>query len=307
MMWHCCVTAVMLLVFSSIPQANDGKKRVNPFFAMDTCTKQRYPASDLTIDQQLDLVKELGYSGLSWTEGDAAELLSVMTGVKKRNLRLFAHYAGATLRRDRLEIDPRLVEAMDVLKGSGTLIWLHIASGDFPRSSAEGDEAAVRGLRDLADQAKARELRVALYPHVGDWVERVQDAVRLAEKVGRPNLGVTFNLCHCLKMGDERRIPEILRSARRHLFVVTINGADSGVPEAGWDRLIQTLDRGSMDLAPLFRILRDLPYAGPIGLQGYGLRGNIRDNLSHSMEAWRRLTAIQKGGAGGEKLQREQL
>ncbi len=291
-MWHGWMAAGMAsLAFAAMLQAENGPRRQSPFYAMDTCTKQRYPASDLTIDKQLDLVKDVGYQGLSWTQGDNAELRAVVDGVRKRGLKLFAHYAGATLRRDRLEIDPHLDESMDTLKGSGALIWLHIGSSDFGRSSPEGDAVAVAGLRELADRAAGLGLRVALYPHVGDWVERVQDALRVAGKLDRPNLGVTFNLCHSLKMGEEARIPEILRTARSRLFMVTINGADSGAPEAGWDRLIQTLDRGSLDLAPLLRALRGLGYDGPIGLQGYGLKGDVRDNLSRSMAAWRQLTA----------------
>jgi len=139
--------------------------------------------------------------------------------------------------------------------------------------------------------AAAQNLRVAIYPHAGDWTERVQDAVRVARKVACTNFGVTFNLCHCLRVGDEEKIPALLEEAAPHLFMVTVNGADSKAPKASWDRLIQTLDRGTFDLAAVLGKLKALGYQGPIGLQGYGIQGDRKDNLARSMAACGQLSA----------------
>jgi len=285
--------AVMALCLTVLAQAasaeREGPRMRNPFFAMDTCTKAHYPASDvLSPDAQLDLLKELGYAGIAWTAGDPAQTRAVVLGCKKRGMKLFAHYVGATLRRDALEFPPTTLQELDALAGAHAVVWVHIGSPDYARSSPEGDATAVDALRRFADEAAARGLRVALYPHVGDWTERVQDCVRVAEKVGRPNLGVTFNLCHCLQVGDETRIPELLAQAAPRLFVVTINGADAGAAGASWNRLIQTLDRGTYDIGIVLRKLRELRYTGPIGLQGFGIGGDIRDNLARSMAAWRK-------------------
>ena len=77
-----------------------------------------------------------------------------------------------------------------------------------------------------------------------------------------------------------------------HLFVVSINGADRGdTNEMGWDRLIQTLDRGDFDVYKFLKTLKELGYTGPIGLQCYGIKGDERENLKRSMIAWRKLSA----------------
>jgi len=55
----------------------------------------------------------------------------------------------------------------------------------------------------------------------------------------------------------------------------------------GWDRLIQTLDRGSFDVYQVLVTLRRLGYTGPIGLQCYGVKGDRRENLKRSIGAWR--------------------
>ncbi len=283
--------AAIALALSVAPPATKGVPVRNAFFAMDTCTKVHYPASDvLSPDAQLDLLKELGYAGIAWTAGNPGETRAVAEGCKKRGLKLFAHYLGATLHRDKLEMPAPWRDEIDALAGSGALVWIHIGSPDYGKSSPDGDAIAVAGLREVAAYAAARKLRVALYPHVGDWTERIQDCIRVAAKAGRRNLGVTFNLCHCLQLGDEANVSELLGQAMPHLFMVTINGADAGAGGRGWDRLIQTLDRGTYDVGIVLRRLQDLHYAGPIGLQGYGIPGDTRENLERSMAGWRKLT-----------------
>jgi len=131
-------------------------------------------------------------------------------------------------------------------------------------------------------------VRVALYPHYGFWVERVEDAVRVAKKVNRKNVGVTFNLCHWLRVDEEENMQSVIKLAMPYLFVVTINGADSDGKD--WKELIQTLDRGSFDISRFLRTLNDCGYTGPIGLQGYGIGGDAYDNLKRSMNAWRQLS-----------------
>ena len=268
------------------PPAADAVRVANPFFAMVTGTKTKYPGSDTSPEAQLDLLKELGYAGIAWTIEAPAESARVAAEAEKRGLKMFAIYCGVTLTRGGIQPDPRLHDTIGALKGRGTILWLHITSSDFPKSSAEGDEAALPGLRDLANRAATNGLQVAIYPHLGDWTERVEDAVRVANKVGCPNFGVTFNLCHWLR-ADGKDLDRRLGEAMPHLFCVTINGAS---PEAGsgWDVLIQTLDTGGYDWPGLVRNLAARGFKGPIGLQLYGVGGDRRDNLDRSIKAWQK-------------------
>jgi sugar phosphate isomerase/epimerase len=86
-----------------------------------------------------------------------------------------------------------------------------------------------------------------------------------------------------------------LELALPHLFMVTINGADPQGKD--WDRLIQPLDRGTFDMYGFLKTLKELGYTGPIGLQGYGVKGDPYENLKRSMEAWRALS--ERIAAGG--------
>ena len=117
--------------------------------------------------------------------------------------------------------------------------------------------------------------------------------MRVADQLDRKDVGVTFNLCHWLKVeGAERDPVPVLRAALPRLMFVTISGADTGDTRAmGWDRLIQPLDVGTYDLRGFIHKLRGLGYTGPVGFQGYNIKAEPRDVLARSMAAWRKYTA----------------
>lgn len=258
-----------------------------PLHAMDTCTKVHYPASDIhSPDEQIDLLRKLGYAGIAWTAEDPAVVARVAAAGAQRAVPMSAIYLSATLTREGLRVDPRFEAIAAALKGHGTLLWLHITSQDFAPSDAAGDPLAVPELKRLANLAAGHGLRVALYPHARDWTERTTDAIRLANAVDHPAFGVSFNLCHALMAGEEDRIPALLADAGPRLFSVTLNGADTAAAGTSWQRLIQPLGRGTYDLGGLLRHLDKLRYQGPVFQQGYGIGMPPEDLLASSMHAW---------------------
>jgi sugar phosphate isomerase/epimerase len=157
----------------------------------------------------------------------------------------------------------------------------------------EGDARAVEIIRELADAAAAHKVRISLYHHQGFWLETVDDAMRIADKVDRPNAGVTFNLCHWLRVCKDRDAKAVLQRAMPRLSVVTINGADTDGQD--WKTLIQTLDHGTFDVRGFLETLRDAGYTGPIGFQGYGIGGDVHDNLKRTMAAWEKHSEVLRG------------
>ena len=253
----------------------------NPFFAMDTGTKDEAHG---TPQAQAVMLKELGYAGIGYTAFDG--LPEMLQALDANGLDMFTVYMHVGIEPDGETIEPGLAEGVKLLKGSAAMLWITMTSKTYSPSSPGGDARAVEVLRTIADMAAGSGLRIALYPHTGCWLERVEDAVRVAGKVERDNVGATFNLCHWLSV-DGTDMKARLAAAMPCLFVVTLNGADR---EGGWDRLIQTLGRGSFNNAELLQTLKDLDYTGPIGLQGYGIKGDVHENLKRSMEAWRKLS-----------------
>ena len=275
------LTALLLGLGAPLPQQTDA---LGPFYAMDTNLRDgraRTPA------QAAVLLKELGYDG--YGHGGTDDIREWLAAMEQQGLRMFTTYVGMNLD-DEAKVDAALREAIPHFEGHGTVIWLYVQSGTFDRAAHDGDEVAVAAIRDLADYAHEFGVGIALYPHTGFYVERAADALRIAEKVNRRNVGITLNLCHWLKVEGDQPVDEFLTRARPYLFRVSINGADGGDTRGmGWDRLIQPLDRGSYDVRGFVRTLREAGYRGPIGLQGYGIPGDAEDNLRRSMTAWKQI------------------
>jgi len=168
-------------------------------------------------------------------------------------------------------------------------------SEEYEKSSPEGDERAVEIIREVAGMADDAGVRVALYPHINEWLERHDDALRVVEKVGKGNVGLSFNLFHRLRIEGEEGIDEQLERLRPYLFTVTINGSSK-------TGSIETLDSGEFDIYKLLSTLKGLGYGGPVGLQGWGIKGDVRENLARSMAAWRKFSGRL---AAEEKLEQD--
>jgi sugar phosphate isomerase/epimerase len=263
----------------------------NAFYAMDTA----FQRPGLSFAQQLDLVKELGFAGIAWHEQPAAQAEAAAREAEQHGLKMVTIYCGAQVTpAGELSHAADLPGLMAALRAHGTIVWLHLGGQGPAFEALREDAPLVRSLRGLAETAATNGLRIAIYPHVGEWTARFGDAIRLAKVVGHPGLGVGFNLCHALAMGDEERIPALLEEAGPLLVTATINGADAGIKEANWKRLIQPLDQGSYEVGVVLRKLKQIGFTGPVGFQGYGINGDARGILAPTMARWRELTS----GAG---------
>ncbi len=250
------------------------------FFAMDTGTRDEQTRS---YEQQAALVKELGFSGIGYT--GATRLPEMFTAVDKHGITFAPLYNGIEVRSNGVTHNSSLKKAITEAKGREAIIWLYVG-GRRPADPTTTDAPVVAKIQELADHADKSGVRLALYPHAGAYADRVQDCVRLVKAADRANLGVTFNLCHFLKV-DGKGLNPLLDEAAPHLFVVTINGADIG--GSAWNTLIQPLDTGTYDVLPLLQKLKAIGWKGPIGLQHYGIRGSARENLGRSMKGWKKL------------------
>lgn len=175
-----------------------------------------------------------------------------------------------------------VVDAVAVTSG---WIWLSIQGGPHAASDPAGDPTALELIDALADECEAKGLAgVALYPHVGFWMERVGDAVRLASKADRANVRVVFNQYHWMVVEGGQDLANTLRSAEPFLQFVTINGSDIAPS-------ILPLGQGAYDVKPILDELTLLDFHGNVGLQGYSISGDIDAKLMASKQAWDALVA----------------
>ena len=278
------VSILCVISIAALGVAGEKSKASFPLFAFDNYMT----VGDYTQSQvRAEVLKELGYEGMSYhgTKG----IMETIEFFEKAGLKLLATYLGVNLDADQ-KYDANLKNAIKQLKGKETMLWLYITSKKYKPGSDQGDAVAVETIRDIADAAHESGLKVALYPHVGCYAESFEDTLRIARKVNRRNVGVTFNVCHWLKIDGDVDYRPILKKSMPYLFLVTTNGSESGdTKKMGWDKLIQTLDKGSFDNYKLLKYLMDIGYTGPVVLQGYAIKGDPKQNLASSMKAWRKI------------------
>jgi sugar phosphate isomerase/epimerase len=272
----CGVVLSALIFLSCVPLTAAGRLS-NPLFVFEDGLGPK----SVPLDARLAIAKKVGFDGV---ELDGAQSFAErLKAVDRAGLKLFYLYVGVDVSGGRTVYEPGLEQAIRLLKGRDTLIWLTTRGG-----GPGAESRAVNAVRRVSDWAAQSGLRVALYPHCGMYVARTEDALRIAWEAKRKNLGVTFNLCHWLMCDSQTNVRSILQEAMPLLLALSINGADH---YGNWDRLIQPLGRGDFDVEGFLKTLIGLGYRGPVGLQCYQIPGDPETNLTRSMQAWRQMSA----------------
>jgi sugar phosphate isomerase/epimerase len=214
-------------------------------------------------------LRELGYDGVSqvYKEGNLKEQIAAYDKVGSKVLSIYLNVTDKP-------IDAKVVE---LLANRDALIELTVGK-ITPK--------LVEAVRQTTEMANKLNIRVALYPHVGNGVETMPQAMDLIAKVDHPNLGVMFNLCHFLKSEKAEDMEKVIKAAGDRLFAVSTNGADAA--GKGWNELIQPLDKGDFSQVRLLKALKKAKFKGPVGLQCYAVKGDKRTNLKNSISAWRK-------------------
>lgn len=235
-----------------------------------------------TLGEKAALLKKLGYDGIGWRPGQSAEMLAQLDRLE---LKMGNTYVVLSATETTCPVPAEVVAEIEALKGRDTVVSLAI-------NGKSNDEIVIPAIHRISAVAERCGLKVALYGHFGFYTDTDAKILRLAKLADRPNLGVGFNLCHFLIQTDESELEKTLRDAAPMLHFVSINGADSGdTRKMKWDRLIQPLGQGSFDNRKLLRLLDQIGYRGPVGLQCYNLKAPPTEHLAISIKAWQALHA----------------
>lgn len=252
----------------------------NQFFAFDNGVGR----GSWKPEQQAKVLKEYGYAGMGYT--GTKNIPELLNAFDAQGLKVFSIYFKINVEHKNPPYDPSLKTAIKQLKGRDTLIALNIIGGKA--STEKYDDHIVPVLREIADLAQESGLRVGIYPHADNYVAKVGDAIRLAKKIDRKNVGIYFNLSHFLLTDDHAKLEERLTEAMPYMVCASINGADPTKKDA---QSIKRLDSGTYDVAKVLKIMKRLGYTGPIGLQCYFVPGDQKKNLRIAMDAWKKLSA----------------
>lgn len=224
-------------------------------------------------EKEAVLLKSLGYDGISqlYASEGGGKLAKRVAAYEKSGVKVLSIYLPATK-------DPIKPEVVHALANKGGMIELTVQ---------RIDDEIISSIGKTAEMAEKLGIKVVLYPHAGFAVATMPQAMELIKTVKHPNLGVMFNLCHFLKNEKAEDLEKVLEAAGDRLFAVSTCGAD--LDGKGWNTLIQTLDKGSFPQKRLFKKLREVGFKGPVGIQGYGLKGDRAENLKASSKTWQKL------------------
>ena len=263
-----------------------------PFFVFNNGVKDnKYN----TTEKQAQLLKTMGFDGMEKNGVDS--LAETLLALDKYGLKVYTMYLNIDLDNEWQPYDKELKKVFSLLKGRGTMPWFYITSKKYKPSSEENDSLAVRILREIADMASDYGIKVMIYPHINFWVNDVEDALRVAEKVNRRNVGLTFNLCHFL--ADEgtnanTAFLPLVERAMPYVFAISLNGADKPTEEimkSGnlWQYFIQPLGEGNYNTTHYLNAFVERGFRGPVGLQCYNLKTEKSVHLKKSISAWESL------------------
>jgi len=269
---------------SSLSRAQDTVLS-NQFYAFNNSMRGRGPSDPA---EQATLLAELGFDGFEGYDLDMLPRLA--EELHKRKLDVSTIYFKVDIDSETNPYDKRIAKYLETfLKDTGVILTVHLHSKKFSSSDPAGDEHAVPILTRLSDLAHTNGAKVAVYNHVGFWAESIDDGIRLAKRVNRRNFGAAFNLCHWLSLEGDVNLAKRLDEIAPYLLSVTLCGAKGGADAkgAGWNELIQPLDKGNFDNLTFLREVIKRGYRGPIGLQCYNIPLPAREHLTRSIRTWR--------------------
>jgi len=271
-----CASA-LFSIFISLCSARAEVTQAPPLYAFDNGLTDVVSFADKAA-----LLKELGYAGICWSPKDTTQMLAALD---QHDLEMCSLYVPLTVDATSAIIPPEVVAEINCLKGRKTIVFLMIMG----KSS---DSIVIPAIQHFADIAAENGLTLVLYPHFSAFTDTERECLRLARVADRPNIGVSFNLCHFLAQSDPADLEATVREMADLLKCVTINGAEGqGIPDLLNGKLIQPLGMGSFDLKRLLTVLEEIHYHGPVGLQCYNIPLPARQHLTASMQEWKKLTA----------------
>jgi len=260
--------------------------RMHQVFAMDTCFHNSIVGT-YPYDVRCEILVELGFDAIYVSLQDGLHYADEMVATKKQyGLEVVAAYAGLDV--VAAKDDPKNHEVLELFQrlphGCDLELTLITRDQSIEPSSMDVDRLAIERLEPVLEIAEKQQARVCLYPHFGAWLERVEDGVRLCQKMKHSSLKLVFCGFHWYAV-EGSELSQSVANAVPYLHSVNMCGSRRGGNIAGCT--IEPLDSGEMDNFSLFGLLHRYGYTGRIGFQGYGIGGDVFTYLQRSMNAFR--------------------
>jgi len=285
----------IFILFSEL-SCSDKKQLDNTFYCFNNGVHTLLNAP-VGFDQQAKLIKKIGFDGFAGHHSE--DYFERRASLDQYNIAMSEIYWGINIdSAGNITYKEGLKEVIKDSKDRDLMVALYSDAKHFQNNQDDGDPLVAGGIRELADFARPYGVKIAIYPHVNNYCETLEHSIRLTKMVNRDNVGAIFNTCHLLKVEGEEGWEQKLVDAVPYLYMISINGSDSGNTQAmDWDRLIQPLGEGSFDTYKLVKLAKDNGYDGLFGLQCYNIKQDCETALTKSMDTWK---SYQNRYAAGE-------
>ncbi len=178
---------------------------------------------------------------------------SVSLGLSGLTL-LHADAAAATRARSRLQDLIALAAGVDA-----PLVTVGSFRGRLAGSGPQARETIVSILRDAADYAASRDIRLVLEPmnrFQTDFITTAEEGLAFVDEVSHPALGLLLDTCHMIT--EETSWTEPFRRLANAGRLWHVHLADSNRQTPGY---------GLIDFRPIISVLRDVGYAGYLSIE----------------------------------------
>jgi sugar phosphate isomerase/epimerase len=237
------------------------------------------------LDVRCEMLAELGYSATNltlWSEPAWADLDRLTATSVANGLTVASVYV--TVDVSAPHDSPENLRVLDMISGLEDIATVELAilhsDPAIPPSSETGDPAATHFIEAALDRAASSGVTIALYPHTFAWMERIDDAVRLAAQFHMPRLGVVFPAFHWYAI-DGSDLAASLDLAAPYLKLVNTNGSRRAAGSY-FPATIEPIGDGEFDNFAFLGQLRRIGYSGFLGVQSYGVGGDAFEHFRRS-------------------------
>jgi sugar phosphate isomerase/epimerase len=202
------VVLLMVCVWAAIPATSSAEQSLQVDLVQDlpwqdhhfAMTNWFYRYQFGNPELQIKLLKESGYGGVMLSlkddPGRWKMLPAYLEALKKHDMRLTAIHARFFIEDGTY---PQVIkDNLPLLKDTRVVLIPSVGSRKkLDRKDPQAVEMAVKILREMSDDATEYGLGgIAPYMHIGNWIETIDDNLRIAQAVDRRNVGVMFHLHH---------------------------------------------------------------------------------------------------------------
>ena len=245
----------------------------------------------LTPLDQLAILKKTGYKGIilnSQTKTDTLNLDIFLDALRKsKNFNIHAVMVRYDFN-DPIQKREGWRIIVDRIASKGIELWVIFGK----KANGFTDSFIETKLKEVVEYAKAKQVKVILYPHSNCYIASAEEALPFVQKINDPNLRLAVHLCHEIRAGNGARMNQVFEHVKGYIGAVTLAGTDSvadfSKPFLMDKSTIKPIGQGNFDMVNFIAPLRKSGYKGIVGFINFKIEEEPKTYLKSSMLEWKK-------------------